>query len=98
MSALYVFQPIARPALWLFSSNPQPPAGYVTLACAAMRRGRHPHRTGLEVLTPSDREAVTRGDLARLIGLYARMAPEQRAHLLELGEQLLEAESPPEVT
>jgi len=95
MRNLYVFAPIPRPGLWIFSSNPQPPHGYVTLASAAMRRSRHRSDSSDLALLGSDDGAVARGDLARLIALYTRMQPEQRTHLLELGEQLLEAESVP---
>ena len=96
MSDLYVFAPIPRPSLWILTSNPQPPAGYITLAAAAMQRRRRPGRTEL-ALCETDDASVARGDLARLIALFARMEPEQRTHIVELARQLIESESVPEV-
>jgi hypothetical protein len=94
MSDLYVFQPIARPALWTFSSNPQPPPGYITLAATALRRRReHPGRTELLALADSD-EAAARSDLAQLIALFGVLPPAERVHFLELAQQVLEADSP----
>lgn len=95
-SDLYIFAPIPRPSLWIFSSNSQPPPGYMTLASAAMMRRRRPGRTEL-ALSETDDTALARGDLERLIALFARMEPEQRSHIVELARQMLEAESPQEV-
>lgn len=95
MNDLYVFAPIPRPALWIFSSNSEPPHGYVTLASAAMRRQRRPAGTELALTSGAEAIAVG-GDLARLIALFARMEPEQRTHIVEFARQMLEAESPGE--
>jgi hypothetical protein len=96
MSDLYVFAPIPRPALWVFSSNAQPPHGYMTLAAAPMRRRRE-HSAHTELTLSDTDNAAARGDLERLIALFARMEPEQRTHLVELARQLIESESVPEV-
>lgn len=45
MNDLYVFAPIPRPGLWIFSSSPQPPPGHITLAAVAMHRQRRPGRS-----------------------------------------------------
>jgi hypothetical protein len=94
---LYVFAPIPRPGLWIYSSNPQPPPGHITLAAAALHRRRRPGRTEL-ALSDTDNASVARGDLERLIALFARMEPEQRSHIVELARQLIESESVPEVS
>jgi hypothetical protein len=103
MNNLYVYAPIPRPALWIFSSNSQPPPGYMALASAAMHRRRRPGRIevaltdGTDDANPSapilafDAAAVG-GDLARLLALFARMEPEQRSHIVEFARQMLEAE------
>jgi hypothetical protein len=97
VSHLYVFAPIPRPALWIFSSNPQPQPGYIALAATALRRRReHPGRTELLALSDSG-EAVTRSALAQLIALFGALPPVERAHFLELAHQVLAADSPQEV-
>jgi hypothetical protein len=100
MSNLYIHAPIPRPGLWNFTSNPQPPPGYITLAAAAMRR-RRPGRTEVVLSSGTDDAsapilaldaAAVGGDLAQLVLLFGRMEPEQRSHIVEFARQMLEAE------
>lgn len=108
MSNMYIHAPIPKPAHWIFTSNPQAPAGHLTLAAARMHRRHRPGRTAVAAssgvddaissgpIVALDVDAVS-GDLARLIELFACMTVEQREHIVELARQMLESESVPEV-
>jgi hypothetical protein len=87
--SLYVFAPIPRPGLWSFSSNPQPPPGHIVLAAAEMHRHRE-RRSGRTELVLSDSDPAARGDLARLMALFAQMPPAQRSQLIDFAQQQLD--------